>query len=123
MMDEVSPMFSPPVTAGGNGIVSPMLSPPMPGQAGYGSFNWKGRGYEPIETGVAERLNIKVGLTPMIGGKKFSQRSLEQRNRLYVEEYGDLSVQPLNPGKRGDEDSSSTPKRNSRWRSGRKSTY
>lgn len=118
IVDEVSPMFSPPVTAGGNGVVSPMLSPPMPGQAGYKGFNWKGKGYEPIETGVAERLNIKVGLTPMIGGKKFSQRSIEQRNREYQESYGDLSIQPLNPGKRGDEE---PPRR--KWKSVRKSTY
>ena len=127
-MDVVSPMVSDPATAGGNGAVSPMFSPPMPGQAGYGSFEWMRRGYEAVDE--TDKLNIKVGLTPLIRGKQFSQRSLEQRHRLYAEEYGDLSVQPLNPGKRegaGREDGpAKTLRRDSRWslgRSGRKNAH
>lgn len=120
-------MFSPPATAGGNSVVSPMFSPPLPGQAGYAGFTYgNGQGYERVETGVAERLNIKVGLTPMIGGKKFSQRSLEQRNRERESYFADLSVQPLNPGRRAedaDADGNGNAKLGRKWRSGRKNTY
>jgi hypothetical protein len=36
----------------------------------------------------------------LIGGKKFSLRSLEQRERERRDYFSDLSIQPLNPEKR-----------------------
>lgn len=47
----------------------------------------------------AQDLNIKVGLTPLIGAKSFSVRSLEQRETERREKYGDLKVLPLKSGK------------------------
>lgn len=111
---EVSPMFSPPTNSEKNyGVVSPMLSPPAPGQAGYKGwqhYSYDGEAVTP-QVGIAERLSIKVGLTPMIGGRIFSQKSLqkrEQERRELMGQYGDLSVQPLNPDRR---------------KNGRKATY
>jgi hypothetical protein len=111
---EVSPMFSPPTHSEKNyTVVSPMLSPPAPGQAGYKGWHHYSYDGEPAtpQIGMAERLSIKVGLTPMIGNKLFSQKSLQKREQERKElmgQYGDLSVQPLNPERR---------------RNGRKATY
>jgi hypothetical protein len=139
--DEVSPMFSPPITAGGYSVVSPMLSPPLPSTQTTPSFLYTdpmhahGHSHTP-PAGAKGRargkgkgkergldFSIKVGLTPLIGSKMFSLRSLEQRERERRDYFSDLSIQPLNPEKRtntaGSGLSSGVPKR----KPTRKATY